>query len=179
MSALLFRQFERAACHCAFYIIAFVQLQREGVQVWYLLIAALVSYILALMFAPTIKKLLPGRGRSDYAAAAISIATALIFFPVIFNSEYAKFEKSPLLVQGLALFPLAIYHSLSAVQLLSVSKSKVFALLPYAIGGILGLAIGIAFPNISYLRPLIVLFAINFLTNWNRAIYIRDNDPWG
>jgi hypothetical protein len=173
-TSIVFRQFERSACHCAFYAMIFVQLQTEGVKVENLLIAALVSYLLALGLAPPLNRMMPKSSRTRWASFGLLAAVFCISLPTLLQLVGLEIPRQA--VQGWAIFPLAIYHYCSVVQLVGVIESTFMALLPYFVGGILGILIGVFFTNINIMIPMIIMFSLNF-TNPRKPI--DPNDPWG
>ena len=172
---ILLRQFERSANVFTFFVLVFSQLQKEVIPVQYLMIAALSSYILAAALAPPLNKLLARNLRSKVAGICILLATMLIFLPAALeNFNIGGMSRAS--VQGWSIFPLAVYHYCSAVQLMGVIESKPAALLPYAISAVVGIVIGMLLPDINTWVPLGVLFALNIINqfespgesgNWN------------
>jgi len=55
-----------------------------------------------------------------------------------------------------------MYHYLSAVQLMSIETSILRALMPYTLSGVVGMVVGVLFPDINSLIPLVTLLAFSF-----------------
>jgi hypothetical protein len=138
----------------------FVTLQQEGSPFYIPLIGALISYPLAIGIAALLTRLIDERKRSNAASLSILSATLIISLPALF--DYLGLNISRLAVQGWSILPLAMYHALTAIQMRPLYDTAAQALGLYLISGIVGIGIGIAFPQLNNFIPLIIVLVLCF-----------------